>query len=677
MRVDWLELGYLALLCGIAAAAWLALALAELGAFLGPAAAVAVLACGAAAAIGIVRLVRRRAAVAGVGWPPTAAAAGLLLVGVVVLGRPHEYLLTGLDPGTYADTGISIVRTGGIVLHDADVAALSRASRAALFRETPAAFVQGSRFVGFYLADGATGRVVPQGMHLLPAAMAVGYALGGVPGLIFVPPVLALVGIGGIGLLARRWGGDLAGGLAALLMLVNPAEAWFGRYPAAELWVQVGFFGGLVAFCLALAVESSALAFVAGALVGLSHLAKIDNFLVPVAVFALAAYWWLAGRLGRRLVAFVGGYALLVVHALLHAAFISTQYVYAVYAGSLPRPTTLAAFAGLAVLGATAVLVAKATGRGPVLVAALERRSGRLWLVAVGLVGLAGLYGWYARPMDPWHELIGLSDGFALVARNRLEGLPRLGWFVPPLAVLLAFTGYCLALRRPLGPAAALLLLLLPFEAALVFADPRITPTYPWAARRWASLIIPSVVLLASLQLTWLAGRLPSFRVLLAGRVPTRAFLAGGAAAALVLASLAATWPLFRRAEFVGSAALVQSISAAVEPGAVVLFDDDLVGWRLAGPLELLGGRTSFDLFGGAADDEALRQPLAEWQGQGRPVYWLRQGDAPVFAHWGRAWQPSGHWQTGLSEVASTLESPPVALAPFDVPITLYRASGP
>lgn len=656
---DWLEAAWLAALLAVAGAAWATLLLAEIGLFRGVVAALAVLCLGAALAVVGLRELSRRVAFERPSRVELVAAAGLLMLGAVVFGRPHEYLLGGLDPGVYANAAVQIGRTGSLVWWDGDVAALSPAARAALFREPPGAFTEGSRLIGFYFGGIEAGRVVPHGVHLLSAAMAVGFVLGGVPGLFLAPPLLALLAVGSVGLLARRWAGGPAGALAALLLIVSPAESWFGRYPAAELWVQVALFGGILVLVLALAAGSERLAFAAGALVGLSHLAKIDTFVVPLAIVLVLGALRLGGWLGRAHLAFGLGYGVILLHALLHVAFVSTQYAYSVYSRSLPP---LPVLLGLLVAAAVGLLVVGT--RFP----AFVRHRERLWLLAIAAVGAAGFYGWYVRPLDPWRELPGLAEGAATAVRNRLHSLPRLGWFVPPLAILLAFAGYALALRRLRGAAAALLLVLLPLEALVVFSDPRITPEYPWAARRWVGLIVPGVVLLASLQLGWLAPRVRA----------AAALLPAAMAAVLLLSSLGASLPLLRHRDYAGSAALVETIAGSIEPDGVVLFDDDLIGWRFSAPLAHLTGRTSFVLFKPVGEDEQLRAPIAEWTKSGRTLYWLRVGEpGPGFERWGRTWLPGARWATALAEVANTTESPPTSVRRFDVPLTLYRAEQP
>src|SRR5439155_8176564 len=113
-----------------------------------------------------------------------------------------------------------------------------------------------------------------------------------------------------------------------------------------------------------------------------------------------------------------------------------------------------------------------------------------------------------------------------------------------------------------------------------------------------------------------------------------------------VAASLGSSLPLLSLREYAGSPALIARIASTVEPNGVVLFDDDLIGWRLSAPLEFVGDRTSFVLFG-QTSDEGLRVPLAEWSGSGRPLYWLHVGDGPAVERWGRSWQPAAHLTPG------------------------------
>jgi hypothetical protein len=678
--VDRLELVVVGAALFVGGASWTALLLAELGLF-GRPGALAALAAGLLLAVAVAACIRRRAPVGRVGVGVVIGGLLFLGAGTVLLERPHEYLLGGLDPGVYVNAAIHIGRSGSVVWWDRDMSSLSPAARAALFREPVDPFGQGSRLIGFYIVDAARGWVVPHGVHLLPAAMAIGFTLGGVTGLFGTPPVLALVGIACVATLARRWGGTAAGGLAVLLLLANPAENWFGRYPAAELLVQVGVFGSVLCFALALAVRSRAVAFAAGGMLGLIHLAKVDIVVVPAVVALLFGWLWVSGGLRREHTWFALGYSVLLVHAAVHAAIFAAEYTYTVYVRALPStPYVLAAV--LLVVGSAAAVgwFGRAPARRTWLASTALRRAEALWLAATAAIVVVAIYGWYVRPLDPWGTVAAAPADTQKFVRNTAQWFPRLGWYLPPLAILLGIVGYVVALRRMRDAAGALLMAVVAFEALLVMAEPRISPDFLWAARRWLPIVIPGAVLFFSLLSSWLAGDLGDWRRALRepGRLaPVLTSLA--IAFVAVTASVGASRPLIGLREYAGSPGLVSSIAASVDPRGVVIFDDDLVGWRLSAPVEFLGGRASFVLFNDQVNDDQLRGPLTEWEAAGRPVYWLRvrdPNDQRPFEQWGRVWLPQARWRTGLLEADSTMETPPSGARPFDVPITLYRATG-
>jgi 4-amino-4-deoxy-L-arabinose transferase-like glycosyltransferase len=669
-RLDGLELAVGLLGIGGGTAVWLALVLATFGLFVGAASALTALAVGAGVVLALGRRLRRDAPVV---WPrprELAGVAALLLLGAAILGRPHEYVLGGLDPGVYVNTGALIATSGGLIWRDATLAALPAEEQLALFREPAGPFVQGSRLVGFYIVDLPSGRAVPHGMHLFPAALALGQALGGLGLALYVPSLLAGLAVGGVALLARRLAGGYAGLLAALLLLLNPAETWFGRYPAAELAVQAFFFVGLVALGLALAARSAPLALLAGGLVGLVHLAKIETFVLPLALGLVFGWLWLTGRLDRLHGLFALGYAAVLLHALLHAGLIATHYAFSVYGRYLPPPPLLALCAALAVAAAATTLWRHQALRA--LARRAEARSDVLWCALAIAAGSLLAYGWLLRPLDLSGEVAATPEPLRFLVRNRLEALPRLGWYLPPLAILASAAGFLAAARRALWPPSALLLVALALEALVVLSDPRIHAEYPWAARRWVGLLVPGGVVLAAAFAAWLPGLVA--RSTRASALAKRS-LAGVLGAAMLALSALASAPLLAHREYAGSSALIGQIAGRVDPAGVVLLDDDLVGWRFSAPLQFLGARAAFVPFGEASRDERAASALGAWRQLGRPLYWLRLGDAAPFERWGRRWTPLQTWRTELPEVVPTTEGPPGEVRLFAVPITLYRAA--
>ena len=75
----------------------------------------------------------------------------------------------------------------------------------------------------------------------------------------------------------------------------------------------------------------------------------------------------------------------------------------------------------------------------------------------------------------------------------------------------------------------------------------------------------------------------------------------------------------------------VDALAGQLEPGAVLLFDDDVavgVGATIGTPLQYLHGFTAFDLREEHLDPEALVEGIGLWQDEGRTVYWVRGPEA-------------------------------------------------
>ncbi|MBI3965326.1 MAG: hypothetical protein HY329_06795, partial [Chloroflexi bacterium] len=263
--------------------------------------------------------------------------AGLVIVvslGAVYL-NPSEHVLGGQDPGVYVVTGAIIAETGGIVIHDRELAELPPAARALLFPDPPVRFAEGSRQIGLYLTDSARGRVVPHGLHYYPAAIAVMVALGGLPWGLATGGLFTLLGVAMVGLAAKEAFGRATGLLAAALLSVNVAQVWFARYPAAEPLAQVQLWLGLFALTRLLrgsdrlpVGQQRLLAALAGWSLGLLLLTKVELVVVPAVVVGFLWYLGLTGRFRPAYWWLLAPYSAVALHALLHYGLIATWYVY-------------------------------------------------------------------------------------------------------------------------------------------------------------------------------------------------------------------------------------------------------------------------------------------------------------------------------------------------------------
>lgn len=300
-------------------------------------------------------------------WSPAALATLALVVTFgVLVARPFETIIGARDAGTYANAGIAMARTGALVQRDpllaqiaadkqsADptlAAAAAQAETNLLGVQNPHRFIA-TRFraAGFFVAadDLAVGRVVPQGLHLLPAWIGLLVAIGGAPAGLIASGLLGTLGLWAVAMLGWRLAGPWVGVLAALLLGLNGVQLWFARYTTAESTVQLLVFAGLFFFAGAYpptpapplppgerGVRSTqtrgvvrANALLAGICFGQWALARLDVFLILAPLALLLGYAWLTRRFGVAYRWLGLGLGAMLLHATLHGVFVARAYIF-------------------------------------------------------------------------------------------------------------------------------------------------------------------------------------------------------------------------------------------------------------------------------------------------------------------------------------------------------------
>lgn len=352
------------------------------------------------------------------------------LVAFVLVLRPFEVILGVRDAGVYATTGFAIARTGGIVQHDQLLAQLAQNEQSAdhavsepaaqamtnfIGVQNPERFIATRlRAVGFFVLEGEApeGRVVPQGLHLLPAWIGLLTSLGGYYVGLWAPCLLGLLGAWSVGMLGRRLAGFWVGLLAFAFLALNSTQVWFSRYSTAETAMQFLLFAGLYAFAKMTMEDTSEhpehqssgirrsvfYAIVAGVALGQIGLARIDFFLAsgpaaPLVLYLL--YMWLTHRWQRVNTALTVAFGLMVLHAALHIFFISRAYFFDTAASRL-RDYAITATLALPFLTETMREVTYTTTSSPL------KDPMRIWrelaVVVAGIVALMALYRW-PRPV--------------------------------------------------------------------------------------------------------------------------------------------------------------------------------------------------------------------------------------------------------------------------------------
>ena len=421
---------------------------------------------------------------------PTAATLIVLALAALAASRffpPSEYIIGGKDPGSYVNEGILIAQRGTLVYEDPTVASVPPFARDLFFPSHQRPDYYGTRFMGFFLQDPETGRVVGQFPHLLPASIAIAYGIDGLTGARRAVGVWAVLGVVAVYLAGARWIGRTAAGAAAALLALNVVEVWYGRYPNAEVVMQALLFAALLANARAHFDSAGRDAFfgtLAGTLLGLLLFLRFDAVL---AIGAVVGANLLAVVLGRRMTAaFVA--ALAITTALAAVYLVGPMRAYSTYpiefVKFLPwwqRSLLIAAAAA----GAALLAVAR---RQPGIRTVLERALPAVLVLVVW--GLA-IYAFFFRTPEG-----------KLAAENAYALRMYAAFYVTVPCLMAALAGYALVARRRFWDDPALILTITIFSV-FFFYKIRIHAEHFWAARRYLPVILPGTLLLASAAATW------------------------------------------------------------------------------------------------------------------------------------------------------------------------------
>ncbi|MFC3983999.1 hypothetical protein [Streptosporangium jomthongense] len=519
-----------------------------------------------------------------------------------------EQLIVRRDPATYAQYAVWLAEHGSLPIPYQEAA----------FGGADPALVFGS--MGFYDFGGV---VVPQFMPGPPMIQALGHWLGGLGGLLLVPPLLGAMAVLVVAGLVARFVGARWAPLAALVFAVSLPILYTSRTTFSEIPSLIMLFGGLVLLHdararlrsgvmglgylppvpsgerpglvrAAQAYGAVAGADLAGLVFGLAVLVRIDGLrdILPVLAYAglLIAMRRVGGRQEGRLgLPLLCGLAVGTGVGLAAAYFLSRPYL--TYLGASVRPL-------LAICGAVLALTLVAAALAPVLAPPLRRavRLRGLPEIAAGLVVLVVAI-FVARPWLQTVTRIPVTADDALNAAfiqrtqadnglaadpTRLyyeESLYWVIWYLGVPAVALATMAAALLTRRLVrrrGFGWLLPLAVIGWTTVATLILPSITPDHPWASRRLVPVVIPGLVLLAVWGLRWVRDKA---RRLGYGRPVQRGLVVAGVLLLIVPPVVTSAGVAFTPVER-GERAAVEAMCAALPANASVLIVERVTGDR-------------------------------------------------------------------------------------------------
>jgi hypothetical protein len=534
-RLDWDERLFWAV---VLSAAWSVAAVFILAVF-GRYSFERVLALNAAVAILVLLTARSRLKYLDASRPRLGALVPALLFGFALwlYHSPAEYIIGGKDPGVYMNEGVQIAQRGDVVTRDTLVRDLPADLRGLFIPAHSRQEYYGVRFMGFFVTDLASGRVVGQFPHLYPAAIALGYGLDGLTGARYVSSLWAALGVVALFFLAARLVGRPAATVAAALLSVNVAQVWFARYPNSEIMAQVLILAGMLAFARAHVDEDGFFAPVAGILLGLSVFARIDGVLAIAAACTAAVLLRVDSRTLR--LSFFVPLVALGAGGLLYFDRILSPYA------QRPIETAQRHWLALATLAAAAVAIAIATRRrtlSPML---------RTWIprtLAILLAALA-IYAFFFR-----------VPGGRLAVHDA-NSLRTYAWYVHPAALGASLIGLVIVVWRRFWKDPAWLLAIAVYSL-FFFYKIQIVPEHFWMARRFLPVILPATMMcIGAVLMDWRGmAAVKSFQPTTWLRVAVRMALAALIAWNFVESSA----PILRHVEYAGIIARLEALASRI-----------------------------------------------------------------------------------------------------------------
>ena len=508
------------------------------------------------------------------------------------------------------------------------------------------------RFQGFRLERPGTARVSAHGLHLYPVWIGMVSGLYQMKSGLYATPFFALMGALGFFFAFKRLFGLEVACWAAGLLTVFQIQIWFARFPNSEVVVQFLYALALVFFALMEEHRSSLAGTLSGLALGATFLARFETvlFIAPIALYL--GFKRVRRELGRPELAFIGGFAVIALHAAIHDRTISWPYVSSI----LGRHYWRAIGDHLLLVALGAVVVFLVVDR---LAMKLPRRlldrlvSDPFRLAAAGLLFLLALYAYFVRPV--WHG--------ARTAPHDAEAFLRMGWYLYPAGLALAVAGGMVLLVRARKAQAFFLLVALTFSF-FFFYKVRVWHDHYFAMRRFIPVILPSFFAAIAIFLATTRGAL--------GRVGVWAPRVVGAALLLVfLLDGTKLWGRIGHNEFRGSIRFVEELARYFGDDDIVFFPHQEGLHLLELPLSEMEGRKVLEFYTLKPDRHMLERLLREWRDVYRDVYFVTNYKISLSGLFTRRvqdfWLATEKYEYGYVQ-------PPRGPEPFHLRFTLSKA---
>lgn len=431
----------------------------------------------------------------------------LIVAGFLYSVYPTYYMWARRDPAIYLINGINIAETGSSQLPDnelideqyADLKDFIYLSYRGIYSD----YEEGDSTI--------PSEMTSQFLHFFPAALAMGYSVAGLEGLVRVNAVIGLLCILMVYYFCKKAFDRRTATIAAVLLAVNPAQLWCVRITQTEALFQLFVFAGLYLFWVAWKKEKVIWAVGAGLLLGFTGLNRIDSYILGVGIFCLACYANLWLRKYQKLSnALAISYGIAAVISLVYSYAFSKYYVVSHWQAGVLSAVVICNL-GLAACASIACYMGrwKRFSKHNLIQYFFEKENRRASLFVISIAIFAMVY--MLRPL--------LQGGSNPDWDFNQRALVEFFWYTSVIVVPLFFYGLWEIAGESERRKELLLFLAIGLSNFLVYIyKPAVASDHPWASRRWVSVAFPFVLITVAWALTRLP-RILTFKEEMAGKL--------------------------------------------------------------------------------------------------------------------------------------------------------------
>ncbi|MBO5468851.1 MAG: glycosyltransferase family 39 protein [Lachnospiraceae bacterium] len=419
----------------------------------------------------------------------------IFLIGILYLLFPTTYMMAGRDPGLYFLNGIHISKTGAyqyetdLVLtenYDAEVG-LPSPGYPGLYSDYD------------YGYSDNPGDITPQFMPAFASTLAMGYDLGGISGLIRVNGIITILSFLMMYFFLKRNISEKVACISICLLAVSPAQLWYGRNSVSEILLQLIIILSVDIYAQGYSQNMKRNAVIAGGLIGLGVMVRIDAYILGVAIIAMLIYSMTCSKQHNAYTfSSVLTYVFCGSGAFIYGMIFSKQYFYdhMKNLGSLSKVLMLnLGMLMIALLVFLICMLTKSKNDKNYLVELFNNKKATVIIMCL-LLGVWG-YAYYFRSLR-----VKVDETTYFIKHSIVE----LSWYVSVLCMVLAIIGLVGLLYKQADKYENIFLF---FAIGLsnyigYGINPYISKDHIWASRRWVTIIIPFIVIMAVVGIRYL-----------------------------------------------------------------------------------------------------------------------------------------------------------------------------